>query len=708
MNHIEYSFPWQEPVLVFSLSLLIILMVPILLGRLKIPSIIGFILMGIVIGKHGFNIISHDSGIKLFETIGLLYLMFIAGLEIDLNEFIKNKIKGLVFGILTVLIPILFGFSVFYWVLNYSLAASILIGGIFASHTIVTYPLISKLGITKNLAVNLSIAGTLIADVTALLILAVVVNNINTSVEIFYWIKFVISIFIFGVVVLMLLPVVSRWFFKKISDNILQYIFVLTIVFLSSFLAMVAGLEPIVGAFFAGLSLNRLIPRTSPLMNRVEFIGNAIFIPFFLIGVGMIIDYKVLFQSAYSLLIILIMSAVAILSKYIAALSTQKIFKLSKSQGLLIFGLTNARVAAALAITLVGYELTIGQTNEGDPVKLLDENIFNGVVIMILITSTISSFITQNAGRHIVEHEINKRSRSQRVSEENTLIGLANEATAENLIQLAISSIERKKENRVFGLHIITKKNENNKNINLAEKLISKAENFASSVDMTLNPIIRYDLNIASGIINTIKERQIHHFFMGLHQKASILDSFFGNLTKNLLQKCDSIIYITKMFQPINTINQYIIVLSTRAHMEKRFFEWFNRVVQLSINTGCELKIIASEETKDFIEHNIKTSIDYIFIKFHSFENTLKILKKVHKNKMIVFNMADKNCISYNVYMEDVGKQIVKRFNHTNFMLVYPNSIRGINIDKQFITNASLIENVKNIGNSIHKIFKKH
>lgn len=670
--HLDFSLPWQEPVLVFTLILLIILLVPVFLERIKIPSILGFIIVGIFIGKYGFNIISRNASIELFGTVGILYLMFIAGLEIDLNQLIKNKTKGIVFGIITIFIPVIISVPVFHFLFHYSLPASILIGGIFASHTLLTYPLISKLGISKNLAVNISIAGTLIADVTALLILAVITNNINNSFDVFYWIKFAVGIIIFGIVILWIIPKISRWFFKQISDNILQYIFVLSIVFLSALFAMLVGLEPIVGAFFAGLSLNRLIPYTSPLMNRIEFIGNALFIPFFLIGVGMLINYQVLFNSIYALIIIFVMTIISVVSKYWAAIITSKIFSLSRTQGLLIFGLSNARVAAALAIALIGFDLITGQTSEGKHIHLLDENIFNGVIFMILITSTISSFVTQNAGKKIAEKELKEKVFKDNLSTENILIGLANEANTEKLIDLAVSTINKKAKKQVYGLHIITKNNENNENINRAEKLITDAKKYTSSADIHLKSIIRYDMNIASGIINTIKERQITHFFMGLHEKASILDNFYGKLTSDLLKKSECTIYINKLFQPINTIEKFIVVIPPKAHLEKGFNTWLKSILQISLNTGKKLTLYASVDTNNFIKQKMKVDIDYKFELFDDFNDILIISKDIEMNTILIFNIARKHSISYEKTMEKIGSHIAKYFNNVNFMLVFP------------------------------------
>ncbi len=693
MHNIDFSLPFEEPVLVFAIILFIILFAPLLLNKLKIPAIIGLILAGVIIGPNGFNLLARNSSIELFGTVGILYIMFLAGLEIDLNEFKRNRKKGVTFGFITVLIPVVISLPVFYFGFKYSLNAAVLISAILVSHTLITYPLVSKLGISKNLAVNISIAGTLIADVTALLILAVDINNLSSDIGFFFWIRFFVSVIVFFVIVFYLFPYITRLFFKKYSDNIMQYIFVLLLVFLAAFLAKSAGLEPIIGAFIAGLALNRFIPHTSPLMTRIEFIGNAIFIPFFIIGVGMLINYEIIFKSFDALIIILVMSVIAIGSKYLAAIITKKLFKLSKNQGLLIFGLSNSRVAAALAISLIGFNFILGQTDDGQVIRLLDENIFNAVVILILITSTISSFATQKAGLKIAKDDLQNTIFEDYLDTENTLVGLANEATVEDLIELSISTINKKRSKEIYGLHIITADKENNETKNKALKLINNAEKYAASADFKLNPLIRYDINIASGIINTIKEKNIKHFYIGLHNKTSLVDTFFGNLTNELLTKNNSSIYIYKSCQPLNTIKKYVLVIPPNAELELGFCEWYYRIAQIAENTGNKFNIFANDETLTYIEKSKINSKNFILSLFENFDDFLVISREIVDNTMLIVNLARKDGISYNPFMDKIPAFLQKYFKNVSFILVYPNRINNYSEGTNPYSNPSIDTN---------------
>ena len=274
------SFPIEDPVLKFLLVLIIILAAPLLLNKIKVPHLLGLIIAGAVIGPNGFNILARDSSIVVTGTTGLLYIMFLAGLEIDMGDFKKNKWKSLGYGGYAFIFPFILGYLGSYYLLNFSVLTSVLFASLFSSQTLITYPLISKLGIAKNRAVNITVGGTMITDVATLLVLAIVVGMVQGDVGVSFWVKLSVSFIVFALIVLMIFPLIGRWFFKKIDDKISQYIFVLVMIYFAAVLAELAGVEAIIGAFFAGLALNRLIPHTSSLMNRVEF-GKRHFYSFF-------------------------------------------------------------------------------------------------------------------------------------------------------------------------------------------------------------------------------------------------------------------------------------------------------------------------------------------------------------------------------------------------------------------------------------------
>ena len=428
---ISYDLPLTDPVLKFLLILVIILAAPLLLNKLRIPHLLGLIIAGAIIGPNGLNLVLRDSGIILSGTAGLLYIMFLAGLEIDMGDFKKNSGRSFVFGMYTFLIPMALGILAGLYLLHFSIETSILLASMFASHTLIAYPIISKLGISKDKSVSITVGGTMITDMLALLVLTVIVGMATGEIGEHFWTQLSLSILAFVLFIMLIFPIIGRWFFKQVQDSISQYIFVLVMVFFGAYLAELAGIESIIGSFLAGLALNRLIPRSSPLMHRVEFIGNSIFIPFFLIGVGMLIDYRAFFSSFDTIFVGTVMIVIATVAKYAAAWLTQKTFHLSVDQRRVIFGLSNAQAAATLAAVMVGYNVILGQTPEGEPIRLLNESVLNGTILMILVTCTIASFAAQKGAHNLASQSADKKDDTTQNSKERILIPVSNEETAE-------------------------------------------------------------------------------------------------------------------------------------------------------------------------------------------------------------------------------------------------------------------------------------
>ncbi|KUL30661.1 cation:proton antiporter, partial [Chlorobium limicola] len=494
----EITLPLKNPVLQFSLILFIILFVPFFLKRLRIPSLISLIIAGAVAGPHGLNLMLRDSSIILFGTVGLLYIMFLAGLEIDVADFKKNSGKSILFGLYTFLISQLLGFFVALYVLGFSLLSSVLIGSIFASHTLIVYPVVSRLGIAKDKAVNIAVGGTMITDTLALLVLAVVAGSSSGELTGAFWIRLLIGITIFSLIVLLLFPFIARWFFKRFDDSVLQYLFVLGMVFFAAFLAEVAGVEAIIGAFLGGLSLNRLIPHTSALMNRIRFAGDAIFIPFFLIGVGMLIDFRAFFKDAETIKVALVITIAATVAKYFSAWITQKIYGFSLDQRRLIFGLISAHAAVALATVLIGYNSITGYTLDGDPVRLLDKSVLNGTILFILVTCTLASIVGEKGAQNIAFAELADEASSPDVhaAPERILIPMNDVKTVDELVNLGITIKSPKNRDGLFALHVADSTNPGGAVEKHAEKLLEKAVITAASTDNDLTGVFRYDTSV--------------------------------------------------------------------------------------------------------------------------------------------------------------------------------------------------------------------
>ncbi len=711
LNIFETTLPLENPVLKFLLILVIILFAPIILNKIKIPHLLGLIIAGAVIGPNGFHLMNRDSSIILSGTAGLLYIMFLAGLEIDLADFKKNSKKSLVFGLYTFIIPMTFGTLTGIYVLEFSIYTSILLASMFASHTLIAYPLISKLGVAKNKAVNITVGGTMITDTLALLVLAVIVGMTTGEVNTEFWVRLSISIIVFGLIVMLLFPIIGRWFFKRFDDNVSQYIFVLVMVFLGAVLAEMAGIEAILGAFLAGLALNRLIPHTSPLMNRIEFVGNAIFIPFFLIGVGMLIDFRAFFKDLETIKVAAVMIVIATSAKFLAAWLTQKTYKFSADERRLIFGLSNAQAAATLAAVIVGYNIITGETETGEPIRLLNESILNGTILMILFTCTIASFVAQKGAKNIALLESADTTAEDEETQEKILIPISNIETTDELINLGVTIKSKKNKDGLFALSIVNNNTYDGSADKQAKKILSKAAVTASATDNLLHELLRYDLNIVNGITSVAKEHRITDLILGLHINKGISDSFLGNLTEGILTKCNTTTLIYKPAQPFATIKRHIIIVPENAEKEIGFPFWLIKVWNIARNTGAKLVFYATQETLKFIQDiQSKHPIECEFEDFSDWDDFLILARNFHQDDNLIIVLSRKDKPSFHNNMTKIPSYLNKYFKDTSYILIYPMQAGVTDTSQIDLKNPTFIEPLEKldeIGKTIAKIFRR-
>lgn len=705
------NFPLTNPVLIFSVILFIILLAPIILHRLKIPDLIGLIIAGAIIGPNGFHIMERDSSIELFGTVGLLYLMFIAGLEIDMADLKKNYNKTLAFGLYTFMIPMVLGTVTSVYILGFSYPTSLLLASMYASHTLITYPIVSKYGIVKNRVVSVAIGGTVITCILALLVLAVIVGMSNGVVDTRFWLKLGISSILFLVVVLVVFPMFGRWFFKRYEDRVGQYIFVLALVFLASFLSQAAGLEAIIGAFLAGIALNRLIPNTSALMNRIEFVGNAIFIPIFLIGVGMLVDYRAFTGGWNAVLVAVVMTVVATLAKFIAAWVTEKSFKFTRDEGRLLFGLSNAQAAATLAAVLIGYEVITGTTPDGEPIRLLNEDVLNGTIIMILFTCTIASFATQKGAQNIALAEMTGDTIGDCDDpEERILIPLSNKDTMDELIGLGKAIKSQKNKARIMAASIIKFDNTEPSVEKMAQLLLEKAVKTGAASDHHIETLLRYDMNVVNGIRNVVREHKISDIVIGLRTQRDISDTFLGKLTEEVLSKCATTTIAYRPMQPLSTVKRCIVVIPENAEKEIGFPYWLISMWNIGKNMGIRMIFYGHPVVLSILrEVQVKHSID---AEFHEFVNWDEFpVKDVRDNDALAIVMSRRNCPSYSRHMEYVPTYVNKYFNAINCMLIYPLQLSMGGEEQLTFKSISMVnhlEGIDGLGQVIANLFRKN
>ncbi len=713
LSDLDFSLPLKNPVVIFSLVLFIILFAPILFNRIKVPHIIGLILAGVIIGPYGLNLLLRDSSIVLFGTVGLLYIMFSAGLEIDLEEFRKSRVASLVFGLFTFAIPLALGALTAYYLLQFSIESSLLMGSMFASHTLLAYPIASKYGIARIKSVTLSIGGTIITDVLSLLVLATVAGMTQGDIGPTFWLRLGVGTVLLGAILFLVFPLVARWFFKNFDDNISQYIFVLAMVFLGAFLAEVAGLEAIIGAFLAGLTLNRFIPHSSALMNRIEFVGNAFFIPFFLISVGMLVDFRVLFQGWESILIAIVMIIVAVASKFFAALLTQKSFKLTVLERRMIFGLSTARVGATLAVVLVGYNLIIGETATGEPIRLLNESVLNGTILMILVTCTISSFIVEKASQQLALQNENQPARTD--DSEKVLISLAYPETVADLVDMGLLLKPKHSTTPVYALHIISDETAEQGEQSAGKKMMDKAVKQATETGQAILPLTRHDASISNGIIYTFKEQGISDLLIGLHRNTGQKD-FLGDTAEKILRRVYETVFIYKPVQPLNTLKRMVVVVPPKGELEPGFSHWFHKLMNVAKEAGLAVVFYATakvvKELKD-LQQVARLTVKTSYHEFPNWEDFLILSREVKENDLFVIVASRKGHFSFHPLQDKLPYYLTNYFNENSFILLFPKQLEmGLKRDDIQYDDGALAEtivegvsNVNKVGGIIKKMF---
>ncbi len=665
-----FNLPITNHTWIFFLVLIIILLTPMLLNKLKIPHIIGMILAGVLIGEHGLNLLVRDESFELFGQVGLLYIMFLAGLELDMDGMMKNRAKSIIFGLLTFLIPFVITIAACMYIIHYSVWVSTLIGAIFGAHTLLTYTIVGRYGQTKHPSVIISIGATVIALFVSLIVLAGIAGHFSPEDGFTYWLKFVLKFIGYMVIVIYGFPRLTRWFFERYEDSILQYIYILALLFLSAALAEIAGLEAIFGAFMAGLVINPMIPHLSPLMNRIEFVGNALFIPYFLIGVGMMINLRLLFVDPATFWVIILLIVVATGGKWLAAWVGQKWFHFNSASRMMFFGMTNAHAACALAMLLVGTHIEIAPGQ-----MLIGEDILNAMIILILVSSIISSLATENAARRLALSEQSKAGVIHDNEEQRILVSYSNPQTVEPLTQLAIL-LHRPNDNKeLIGLHVSSDTSKDPRKRLNAKHILDKATKLAAAVDIPMSTLNRVSTNIITGVIHTTTEFNASDILIGLHQKSKMSDRFWGNFTDNLLSRVQRQIMVVRPVGVINNIERIVVAVPAQAEFEHGFSKWIDRLVSISEQLSCKVHIYLLEETKQCIETYLKDNhADFkptyeLITKWRDLYNREELAKE---NELMVVISARKGSLSYESSFEEIPAQIDKYQKKSSLLILYP------------------------------------
>lgn len=663
----------SNPVTIFLVVLGIILVVPIVLQRLKIPYVIGLIVAGVAVGPYGFNILERDMSFEVFANVGILYLMFLAGLEIDMFHLKKNLSGGLLFGICTFLIPLAAGFAAGVGLLHLSGVAALLLASMFAAHTLLAYPIIARFGLSKTRPVVIAVAATIVTVLGALMVVAAVGGICRDGFSWVEMLRLLGVIAAFCAAMVYLYPRVSRWFFKRYSDRVAQFIYVLFMTFLAAAVARWIGIEGVFGAFLAGLVLNRYVPARSPLMSRLEFVGNALFIPYFLIGVGMLINVKVLTSGWATLYAAAIMSAVAMASKWLSAFVAQKWLGMSSTDRSVLYQLTNAHTAVALAVVTIGFDLHI-----------FGETILNATVLMVLVTCTVSSIGTERAARRLRLKEVTGRSPEALTGHSGpvrSLICISNPLTAPGLVDLAIlmGNGERPGDldgRRLFALHV--RSDNSPSSIAAGRNSLDIAEQAAAAAETTLTPIERFDLNFITGILNTIEERQVSEVMIGLHRRSGVIDTFFGSKIEQLLGSTNKAVFLSRCFIPLNTLTRIVVWAPRKAEFESGFQRWVLALTRLASQLGCRLIFHCFDDTARCVRGVIvRSGIDLRaeFCIQDSNDDYVLLAGQVLDDDLFVVVTARRTSLSYDTATDALPEFLQSYFSRNNLMVIYPEQV---------------------------------
>ena len=668
--NISSLFPVTEPTWIYLGVLSIVLFAPLLFNKLRMPHIIGMILAGLLIGPNGLNILERDDSFELFGKVGLYYIMFLASLEINMQEMKQAKGGALLMGLAVFIIPIALGLVANIFILEYSIVASVLLASMYASYTLISYPIVARYGLSRLRCVNFVVGGTIITDTLTLFVLAIVAGTFSGEADVWFVLLMLLKLLLVGTVIIVVFPRVARYFFRNYNDSVIQYIFVMMLLFLGAGMMEIAGMEGILGAFITGLVLNRLIPHSSPLMRRIDFVGNAIFIPFFLIGVGMMIDVSVLFKGGNSLMVATVMVVTALTGKWIASFLVSKVYRMSSGERNLMFGLSTSQAAATLAAAIVGHSIVLA-----DGSRLLNEDVLNGTILLILVTCIVSSITSDRASRKLILSG-KVLNNPTVVSSKKTLLALANPNMVDRLMDLALLV---RKENSHIPLSAITVVlDEDKQRQQQGTKVLDQAANIAASVNVPLLTKMRLTTNLAHGIVHEVKENDYRELILGFHKKETANDSFLGNVLPEVLNSIDCQVVMARMNIPLNTVRTMHITFPAKAEFEAGFPYWVEETARMSSGLGCKIMYHGHPDTMEKIKSELKkyAPVAATFYETDGGNDLKRLSKIVHNDHLLIIVSARRGSISFRPSLDHIFVQLQRDYQDTPIMLIYPSGYK--------------------------------
>lgn len=683
MSQLSAYFPISDPTLIFLVVLLVILLAPIVMGKLRIPHIIGMVLAGVLLGEHGLNILDRDNSFELFGNVGLYYIMFLAALEMDVEGVKKNKYRMLTFGLLTFAIPLALVYVSSVSILRYSVMSSLLLGCIMASNTLVAYPIVSRYGLQRKPSVMLSVGSTMLSLLLALTLLAGIVASYQSDANLTFWLFFALKFAVYCAAMIVLIPRLTRWFLRSYSDAVMQYVFVMLMMFMSAALSAAVGFEGIFGAFFAGLILNRYIPAVSPLMNRIEFIGNALFIPYFLIGVGMLINLRGLFSGGSILLILFVITVMGTLGKLLAAYVSCIGFRLPLSSGTMMFGLTSAHAAGAIAMVMVGMKI---ETAPG--VYLVDDDLLNGVVLMILFTCVISSLLTEHSAQKITLRDQDVAPvETANENDEHMLIPVKYPEYADHLVNLALLMRNKKLNRPLTALNVVYEDENMRANQEKGRRLLEQVSRYAAGSDVAVQTQVRIAVNIANGIKHAFQEFRASEIIIGMHTHTEVSKKFWGQFHQSLVNGLNCQIVMARLMQPLNTLRRIVVAVPSRAQFEPGFYRWLERLSRMAGQLECRIQFHGRDDTLALIRQFVQNRHHQVraeFVEMTHWNEVPKLAGTIAADHMFVVVAARKGTVSYKNALENLAEEIRQYFSGKTLLIIFPDQYGSQDEDMTF------------------------
>ena len=679
--------PITDPTFIFFVVLIIILFAPIVMSKLRIPHIIGMVLAGIAIGQYGFNVLVRDNSFELFGRVGLYYIMFLAGLEMDMEGVKKHSRRFLLFGLLTCLVPLILTYMMSMTILDYSSSASFLLGCIMASNTLIAYPIVGRYGLQRHQSVALSVGSSMISLFLALVMLAAISGSFSKDSGWLFWVMFVVKFAAFCVGSVVLIPKVTRYFLRRYSDAVMQYTFVMAVMFLSAALSSLIGIEGVFGAFYSGLILNRYIPRVSPLMNRIEFIGNALFIPYFLIGVGMLINLRTLFSSVEMVWIVLLIVFFGTFGKAVAAYVSSLLFRLSKADGHMMFGLTSAHAAGAIAMVMVGIRLEVAPGE-----YLVSDDMLNGIIMMILFTCIISTMMTEHAAKKIIlQEKTHLQGDVPKDDDEKILLCVKYPEIAPHLLYMSMFMRNQRLNRDLVALNVVYDDAQSNRAREDGIRLLEQLQQTASASEVKVQTQVRLATNIANGIKHAFREFGCSEIVMGMHVHTDINPRFWGEFIQSLYNGLSRQIFLVRFVQPMTTLRRIRVAVPSRAEFEPGFHRWLERLSRFAGQLDCRIQFHGRNESLTLIREYINNRhpnvrAEYTFMAH--WNELPQLAADIADDHLFVVVTARKGTISYKTALERLPDELQKHFSGKNLMIVFPDQHGDTKDERMSFTEA--------------------